>query len=199
MCLEYSSGPDAWNNNYQYFAYNPTFVGLGKEMKKRELKKHIESAEMLPQAAHTLAIGSFTKFIDKFPSVQQIKPERWDFILTIAGIFVGVTKLYQDAHIPENEKTIIIEAVTKASIQIYPDAVEASDDCRTFVDRTYDALAKLASYQDNPQFIFSDSLGTWIVWNIFERQTEEDDEESRQLMRVIGGYIVHSFISWWEQ
>ena len=57
------------------------------------MNKNIENAKKLPSAAKILAVNSYVQFLDKFPIIEKIKPEHWDFILTIAGIFVAVSQL----------------------------------------------------------------------------------------------------------
>lgn len=123
------------------------------------MNKSIENSEKLPSAAKILAVSSYTQFLDKYPIIEKIKPEHWDFVLTIAGIFVGVSQLNHES-IPEDEKDTMLDAITNAGIEIYPDCIDACEDCRNFVDRTYDGLAQEKEYQDNPEFLFSDSLGS---------------------------------------
>jgi len=157
--------------------------------------KIIDRGKQLPYAANILAVSSLKEFIDKYPIIGQIKPEHWDFVLTIAGIFVGVSQLNNE-NIPNRTKDLILDKVTNAAIEIYDDSIDACDDCRNFVDRTYDGLAKEADYQNNKQFLFADSLGAWVVWNLFGHASSNEDE--RKLVRTIGAFLVHSFISWWK-
>lgn len=150
------------------------------------MNKLIENSEKLPSAAKVLAVSSYTQFLDKYPIIEKIKPEHWDFVLTIAGIFVGVSQLNHE-DIPEHEKDAILDTVTSAGIEIYPDSTEACEDCRNFVNRTYDGLAKEKGYKDNPKFLFSDSLGSWVVWNLFSHTPSNEDE--RNLIRILGGVL----------
>jgi hypothetical protein len=159
------------------------------------MNKFIENSEKLPSAAKILAVNSYTQFLDKYPIIEKIKPEHWDFVLTIAGIFVGVSQLNHE-NIPENEKDTMLDTITNTGIEIYPDCIDACEDCGNFVDRTYDGLVQKKEYQDNPKFLFSDSLGSWVVWNLFGHAPSNVDE--RNLIRILGGYLVHSFISWWK-
>jgi hypothetical protein len=159
------------------------------------MNKLIENAERLPSAAKILAIGSYTEFLNEYPIIGQINPEHWDFVLTVAGIFVAVSQLNHE-NISKKDKDSLLDIVTNAAIEIYPDSIDACDDCRLFVDRTYDGLNKKNEYEDNPQFLFSDSLGGWIVWNLLGHAPANEDE--RKLIRVLGAFLVHSFISWWK-
>jgi len=159
------------------------------------MNKLIEGAEKLPGAAKILAVGSYTQFLGKYPIIEKIKPEHWEFVLAIAGIFVAVSQLNHE-NIPEQNKDAILDTVTTAAIEIYPDSIEACEDCRNFVDRTYDGLFKDKECKDNPKFLFSDSLGSWVVWNLFGYVPSNEDE--RNLIRILGGFLVDSFISWWK-
>lgn len=155
----------------------------------------IESGEKLASAAKALAISSYADFQDEYPIIEQIKTEHWDFILTIAGIFVAVSQLNHE-NISEQDKDSLLDSVTNSAIEIYPSSIDACEDCRIFVDRTYDGLAKEKYYQSNSKFLFSDSLGSWVVWNLFGHAASNEDE--RKLIRVLGAFFVHSFISWWK-
>ncbi|MHC4173448.1 MAG: hypothetical protein ACYTBX_01745 [Planctomycetota bacterium] len=160
-----------------------------------DMNNFIENGEKLAFAAKVLAVNSYADFQDKYPFIEQIKTEHWDFVLTIAGIFVAVSQLNHE-NISEQDKDTLLDSVTNSAIEIYPDSIDACEDCRNFVDRTYDGLAKEKEYQNNPQFLFSDSLGSWVVWNLFGRAASNEDE--RKLIRVLGAFLVHSFISWWK-
>jgi hypothetical protein len=159
------------------------------------MSKLIENAQKLPHASKILAVNSYTQFLDKYPIIERIKPDHWDFVLTVAGIFVAVSQLNHE-NIPQRNKDTLLDTVTTAAIEIYPDSVEACEDCRNFVDRTYAALAKEKEYKDNPKFLFSDSLGSWVVWNLFGHLPSNED--GRNLVRILGGFLVDSFISWWK-
>lgn len=159
------------------------------------MSKLIENGEKLPSAAKAWAVASYIQFLDKYPVIGKIKPQHWDFVLTVAGVFVGVSQLNHEG-IPEDEKDTILNAVTRAGIKIYPDLVEACEDCRNFVDRTYDGLKQEKEYQNNPKLLFSDSLGAWVIWNLFGHTASNDDE--RNLARPLGSFLVHPFVSWWK-
>ena len=154
-----------------------------------------ENGDRLPAAAKVAAISSYTLFSDKYPIVQKIKSERWDFVITIAGVFVAVSQLNHE-NISDADKDALHVRISVAAVEIYPDFIEACEDCRIFVDRTYDGLAVAKEGQNNKQFLFSDAIGSWIVWNLFEHAPSSEDETS--LIRPIGMFIVHSFFNWWK-
>ena len=147
---------------------------------------------MVPSKAFS---ASYKIFLEQFPIIGKINPEHWDFVNTIAGIFAGVTLLNRK-NIPEKDKEAILDTVTKAAIEIYPDSIDACEDCRIFFDRTYDSLVKEKQYKDNPQFLSADSLGLWVAWNLFGHAPSCEDE--RKLIRILGDFLFQSFISWWK-
>jgi len=157
--------------------------------------KLIENGKKLPSAAQILAVTSYRDFLGNYPTIAKIKPEHWDFVLTIGGIFVAVSQLNHE-NIPAQEKDALLDTVTNAATEIYPDSIDACEDCRKFIDRTYDGLAEGKEYKNNPQFLFADSLGAWVVWNLLGHAPSNDDE--RKLIRILGGLLIHSFISWWK-
>lgn len=153
-------------------------------------------AKILLTAARIFAVSSFTTVLDRFPDLEKIDIRRWDFIMTIGGLFVAVSQLNHEP-IPEPEKNRILYKIAKEAVAWHPQATEAFKDCQKFVDRTYDGLVTHQPYKDQPEFLFSDSLGCWIVWNLLEEapQTSKDSV----LARVLGGMLVSSFISWWRK
>lgn len=154
-----------------------------------------KDARALVPAARAFAISSYTQLLDKYPILEKVDPEHWDFVLTVGGVFVAVSQLNHE-NISEEEKNKILDIVTKSVGETYPDGVDACEDCRKFVDRTYDGLASEAEYKENPKYLFSDSLGGWVVWNLFGHAPEGMKE--RELLRVMGTMLVASFASWWK-
>jgi hypothetical protein len=47
-----------------------------------------KQAETLVQAANTKAITAFVALLDKFPLLKSVDTKQWDFVLTIAGVFI---------------------------------------------------------------------------------------------------------------
>jgi hypothetical protein len=136
-----------------------------EEVFAMDLKSTLDDADKLPAAARMLAVSSYGRFCDEYPLLREVSPDHWDFVLTIAGIFVAVSKLSHD-DTPETVKDTILTTVTNAALEVYPDCLEASENCADFVDRTYDGLSESQEYLERPEFLFSDSLGAWMVWNL---------------------------------
>ena len=155
-----------------------------------------ENGDRLPAAAKVVAISSYTQFLDKYPVVQKVSSERWDFTITIAGVFVAVSQLNHE-NISDDDKEALRDRISVAAVEIYPDFVEACEDCRIFVDRTYEGLAVAEEYRNNKQFLFSDAIGSWIVLNLLDHAPSNEDEAG--IIRSIGIFVVNSFFYWWKK
>ena len=150
---------------------------------------------MLMGTAKILAGTSYTEVSDRFSALKKVDSDHWDFIFTNAAVFVAVSQLNRE-DIPEKEKDEIRVAITNSLLEVYPDGVSCVENCTEFVDRTYDSLASQTEYSENPQWLFSDSLGGWMVWNLLGHAPESDEEG--KLARTLGGLVVHGFVSWWK-
>jgi hypothetical protein len=53
----------------------------------------LERADTLVQYAKINAIEMFTPLFREFPCLRAVEPENWEFILTVAGVFVAATRL----------------------------------------------------------------------------------------------------------
>jgi hypothetical protein len=53
----------------------------------------IKQAQTLVQAANVNATTAFIPLLDRFPILRGVDIKHWDFVLTIAGVFVAVTRL----------------------------------------------------------------------------------------------------------
>lgn len=152
-----------------------------------------DKGRLLPSAAQTHAVSCFVSFLNEFPSLRKVETKRWDATLTTAAIFVAVSRLNQET-MSEQAHDELLGIVTQEAVRLDPQAVDAVEDCRTFVDRTYDGLASDPSYADR-KFLLSDSLGGWIVWNLVGHAPATEDE--RRMVRTLGAHVVHAFYSWW--
>lgn len=154
-----------------------------------------ERGRQLVPAAKVFAIAGYTSALARFPTVKSVETDHWDFILSVGGIFVAISQLNHES-LSNDVTDAARDAATEAAVLWHPKAVEAVDDCTRFVDRTYEGLQALPESSTHPEFLFSDSLGSWVVWNLFGHAPESDEE--RQLVRVLGGMLVHAFMSWWK-
>ncbi len=155
-----------------------------------------QKAETLLGAANILGISSCTKFSDDLPIVNDIETEHWDWVFTIAGVFVAVTRL-NAMDLESHTKEKILEIVGHKLAAWKPDGLAGFKDCKTFFDRTYDGLARMDHYRSDDRFLASDSLGSWMAWNLLGRAPESKEE--RDLIRMTGSFVSHSFFDWWQK
>jgi hypothetical protein len=133
----------------------------------------LRQADTLVQAAETYAIGTFTALLKKFSFLREVDKEHWDFILTIAGVFIAVTRL-GNLRLGENRERKLMGKVGLKLTQWNPTKGRRSfEDCASFFERTFDVLT---SAGDEPQFVASDALGSWLVWNVLGRPPQSEEE-----------------------
>ncbi|MFQ5903563.1 MAG: hypothetical protein ACE5JO_07730 [Candidatus Binatia bacterium] len=152
-------------------------------------------AKRLVAASQILATDSYTDVAKRFDLVHDVPTDRWDFILTIAGVFIAVSRL-EETSLSDSQKHELSEVVATDLTKWDSKAVAAFEDCREFFNRTYDGSASESPYKDDPTYLATDALGSWIVWNLFDHAPEATQE--RQLVRVLGGLATHSFFRWWS-
>jgi hypothetical protein len=153
----------------------------------------LSKAEMLVRSASVNAVSMFVPLLDKFPSLRKVDPKHWDFILTVAGVFIAASRLrsinLDESH--EHQLTnLIYERFNEWDSN---NAVRAFEDCKQFFDRNYDALTQAGH---DPQFVASDSIGLWITWKVLRDRSNND--EQRKLVRTVGAMITHTFFNWWN-
>ena len=168
-------------------------MSIFERFRQKTKSDSADKGRLLVSAAHTYAVSSFVSFLDEFPSLRKVETKQWDATLTTAAIFVAVSRLDQET-MSEQAHDGLLDLVTQEAVRLDPQAINAVEDCRAFVDRTYDGLASDPSYADR-QFLFSDSLGGWIVWNLVGYAPTTEDE--RRMVRTLGAHVVHAFYSWW--
>lgn len=154
-----------------------------------------KQAEGLVSSAEIFAISLFTPTLGRFPILATVDVKNWDFIISISGIFIALTQL-NNFDLPEDQKSALINIVEKKLSEWNPDGIRAFEDCKSFFESQYDQSEKSSEYKKDRRFLASDALGIWVVWNILNRQPQNDEEIS--LVRVIGSSVVHAFFDWWQ-
>jgi len=155
----------------------------------------IEKADRLVGAANVFAVGSFVPTLDHFPILSKVNPRHWDFILSVAGVFIVATIL-NGLQLDNDQGDTLMDIVEKKLSEWDTDGTRAFDDCKSLFEKEYDRLAVSPEYQKDRQFISVDALGIWIVWNLFNRQPQNNEEIS--LVRVTGSLVMHTFHNWWK-
>jgi fructose-1,6-bisphosphatase len=152
-------------------------------------------AENLVTAAEIQATAAYTSVGDRFNLVYSISTDRWDSVLTVAGVFIAATRANQ-IDLPDAQIDSLMEIVASNLNSWRPEGVAAFEDCKAFFDQTFDALEKDPSYRSQSELVASDALGGWIVWNLVEHAPESEQE--RGLVRTLGILLTHSFFGWWS-
>lgn len=160
--------------------------------RKNDPDLDLERARALVSVANIAAISQFVPLLDHCPALRQVKPEQWDFIGTIAGVFVAVTRLHTNDHIEEGRKVHMMEVIQSEMIKYDADALRAFIDCKKLFEQVH---TRLTDAGENPRFIGTDSLGNWIVLNLLGQLPER--EIGGQLIRVAGGIVVHNLSEYW--
>lgn len=155
----------------------------------------LKSAENLIDAANIMGISSYTQFATDLPIINEINTEQWDWVFTIAGVFAAATRL-NALDFERSRKEKILEIISRKLAAWKPDGLAGFEDCKAFFERTYDGLATMDAYESDSRFLASDSLGSWMAWNLLGRAPKSEDE--RKLIRMTGAFVIHSFFDWWS-
>ena len=160
-------------------------------MEKRAL---IEKAETLISHAKFNAIGSLVPTLNNLPTLQ-INPALWDTAVTVAGIFIAQISLNK-LHASEDIKNEIRGIIHNRAKEWDEFSLELLDDCKYKFNQDLERLSQLDSYKKESKFLLSDALGNWIAWNVLQHQPTTNEE--RELIRHIGGFVVHFMVDYWE-
>jgi hypothetical protein len=125
--------------------------------------------------------------------LREVNVEHWDFILTVAGVFMAATRL-NNLHLSDAREENLMESVAESLAKWKPDGLRGFEDCKSLFESEFD---RLTAAGHEPRFIASDAVGKWIVWNVLGRAPETKDE--CMLVRATGGMVTHSFFDWWKQ
>jgi hypothetical protein len=150
-------------------------------------------AETLVSAAQINAVGSFTPLLDKFDFLRDIKPDNWDYFVTVATVFMGASRL-NNLGVSEEREDKLMEIVAGYLNEWNRDGIRGFEDCKGLFESEFDRLTQAGH---DPKFVASDSVGNWIVWNILGRAPQSDDE--CMLVRTIGAMVTHSVFDWWNK
>jgi hypothetical protein len=162
---------------------------------KDELRRDplFKQADTLISAAQIQAVGSFTPSLARFPILGRVNPQRWDFFMTIAGVFMANTRL-NNLRLDERREDALMEVVAARLAEWDRDGDQAFEDCKQLFEEEFD---RLQNDGHDPRFIASDAVGIWIVLNILGHDPGTDEEAA--LVRGVGALATSSFFSWWDE
>ncbi len=152
----------------------------------------LKRAGSLVQTAQINAVGMFTPLLDSFPILRQVDTEHWDFILTVAGVFIAASRL-NNLRVGETREEELMHVVANCLEQWKPDAIRGFEDCKGLFESEWDRLT-VAGHE--PRFVASDAVGKWIVWNVLGRPPQSDEE--CMLVRTTGAMVTHVFFDYWD-
>ena len=135
------------------------------------------SAEQLVDAANLLGVSSYTQIAKELPMIYRIDAEQWDWVFTIAGVFIAATRL-NNLGVDDYRQERILEVVPSKLAATTRDGIAGFEDCKAFFEHTYDGLAELDEYKRDPRFLASDSIGAWMAWNLLQAPPATDAELS---------------------
>jgi len=151
-----------------------------------------KQAENLVSAARVNATNMFVPLLDKFPFLREADVEQFDFIVTVAGVFMA-SSILNCLKMDDAREERLMEIVAESLVKWNPDGIRAFEDCKELYETEYDNLAATGH---DPQFLSSDAVGKWIVWNVLGRAFQAQDE--CMLVRTTGALVTHAFFDWWK-
>ncbi len=164
---------------------------FGKLFKPKE--DHLrKQASTLVSASGINATSMFVPLLDEFQFLREADVEHWDFILTVAGVFMAASRL-NNLRLSDAREESLMETVAKSLEEWNPDGIRGFDDCKGLFESEYD---RLTAAGHEPRFIASDAVGKWIVWNVLGKAPKTEDE--CMLVRATGTMVTHAFFDWWN-
>ncbi len=165
---------------------------LGRLFSKRG-EPLLGQAEKLVQADQVNAAGIFTPLWDRFPSLNSVDTEQWDFCLTVAGVFMAASRL-NNLSVGDKREDRLMEIVADHLNRWKPDGIRGFEDCKVLYQLEFD---RLTAAGHEPRFVATDAVGIWIVWNVFGHSPR--GEEECELVRATGALVTHAFFDWWDE
>lgn len=135
----------------------------------------------------------FTPLLDQFPFLGKVDVKHWDFIVTVAGVFIAATRL-NNLKLDSNREDVLMDIVATKLQEWDRDSLRAFEDCKSLFEREFDQLTA-AGHES--RFVGSDALGIWIVWNILGRQPQTQEEI--EFVRAVGAMTTHNFFELWTK
>jgi hypothetical protein len=152
-----------------------------------------KQAEELVSVARINATNIFVPLLSRYSVLRDANVENWDFIVTVAGVFIAASVLNNmlDGNArEENLMGFVAERVESWN----PDGVRAFEDCKELYEREYDRL-ELTGHES--RYLASDAVGKWIVWNVLNKCPESQEEI--MLVRAVGVMVTHFFVDYWRR
>jgi len=151
-----------------------------------------ESASTLVTTANTHAVASYTLVLDRFPFLEELSLTLWDFLFTVAAVFVANEHL-RNYRIDDATRSAVTETIDASLEEWDRNALAAYEDLRQFL---YDECEKSDEAERSSEFFLSDTIGAWVAINLLGRQLKTDEE--CEFVRAIGFAMTAIFLEFWE-
>lgn len=152
----------------------------------------LKRARDLAQVSRLFANPMKMALAERFPVLFDVEGEQWDFVVTVAFVFLATSRLGQIG-LTDYQKQPLLDAIEAGLIHWDQSAPRAFDDCKTLFEREYD---RLAANKRDPRFLASDALGLWVFWNLFKRPPHDNNDA--ELLRALGVSVVGAVFNYWN-
>jgi hypothetical protein len=152
----------------------------------------LERAHSLVSFGEVMALGMLTLLRQRVPLLKTVTPKHWDFIVTVAGVFIATVRI-RDLALTDAQKESVLDAIRDSLRAWRPDGIRGFEDCKKFFD---DLSERLSHGEKDDQYIASDALGAWIVWNVLGRRPQSSEEID--LVRTVGLMLIRSVSGYWR-
>jgi CpXC protein len=150
----------------------------------------LEKGETLVMTANSVAVASLTSAERKLelPEGLTNDVEKWDFSVTVAGVFAALHALGQRVS-DETIDEITSSRVLRKLDEWNPEGSRAFSDCRQFVEGSLQSAS-----EEQIELTAADAIGMWLLCKLYRRfPTPEETADARPL----GGFLLDTFAEWW--
>jgi len=148
------------------------------------------NAENLVQMASSIAVGFREEVGRAFPQLASAaRFDQWDFFATVLPIWTACSRIGMD--VEEAERSTVESIVLKRVEAWNKSGVPAMEDLTQFVVN----MSQGESDVERKQTLTPLLGGTWVVWNLTEKQPSEDEAG---LVSAIGDIFVTRFEAYWR-
>ena len=150
-------------------------------------------AQRLVATCSFYAVPLITTLSVKFPVLDNVDREHWDFIVTVAGVFIATSRLEQ-LGLTDKQKTSLLEIIVNDLQEWKSDGLRAIDNCKTLFEREFDELTARGHEE---RYTGSDALGMWIIVNVLGHGPQNKEEV--RLLRTVGAMVTATFFDYWSR
>ena len=149
-------------------------------------------AETLVTMSNAVGVSGYVPIAKEYPAVYDVETEHWDWVFTVACVFVAASKLGA-LPISASRKRHLGEVLSTTFGAWKSDALRGFADCEKLFNSTCARMQEMNYYKQNPEFIATDGLGRWMFWNLFKHAPSETSEI--ELSRLLGTACIG--VDWW--